>query len=222
MTKQTDNHDWTIPEIGETDWGFVLNSFFDDDLEKDVPLRDTIANRPSAGSTAPALFFATDSDEQQWYYNDDSSWYSVNVITVDDGSTSVTLDGDTLSFSASGAASVSVSDDGDGTATLDVSATDTDTNTQNPSSVTTQTGTYTASVGEVVLADASGGAFTVTLPTADSGMCPVVVKKIDSSSNAVTVATPNNETIDGQASLSITNQYTTRSITSEGSNYYVI
>jgi len=88
-------------------------------------------------------------------------------------------------------------------------------------SVTTVTANHTASDNEVVLGDASGGAITVTLPSATSAVV-AVIKKIDSSTNAVTIATPNTETIDGQSSIDITNQYASRTITSDGTNYFIL
>lgn len=87
--------------------------------------------------------------------------------------------------------------------------------------VTVETGAYTANKNDIVLADASGGAFSVTLPAPDTGI-KVNVKKTDSSSNNVTISTPNAETIDGMSSLSISSQYVSRTITSDGSNYFII
>jgi hypothetical protein len=78
-----------------------------------------------------------------------------------------------------------------------------------------------AAYGAVVLADASGGPLTVTLPAPAAGQA-VNVKKIDSSANAVTVATPNTETIDGQTSISIVSQFAAREVVSDGSDYFII
>lgn len=86
---------------------------------------------------------------------------------------------------------------------------------------TTQTSNYTASAGDLVLADASGGGFTVTLP-APSTTLNVAVKKIDATTNAVTIATPGTETIDGASQLSITGENYSRSIASDGSNYFIV
>ena len=71
--------------------------------------------------------------------------------------------------------------------------------------------------------DASGGAVTVTLPAiADSGNgFEVTVKKTDSSSNAVTVATPGAETIDGGASHELIAQNQTAKYVCDGTNWYV-
>jgi len=87
--------------------------------------------------------------------------------------------------------------------------------------VSTQTGTYTASEGDLVLADTSGGGFTVTLPAASSETV-VTVKKTDSSTNTVTVATPGAETIDGQTTIDISSQYSSRDFVSDGTDYYMV
>lgn len=77
----------------------------------------------------------------------------------------------------------------------------------------------------VVLADASGGAFTVTLPdeTGSDGRV-VVVKKIDSTANAVTVdaggATP--ATIDGSSTQTLASQYNIMRLVCDGANWFLI
>lgn len=82
-------------------------------------------------------------------------------------------------------------------------------------------GDHTASDGEFVLADASAGPLTVTLPAPAEGLL-VGVKKVDASGNGVTVATPGTQTIDGQASVTITGRYTSREHTSDGTNYWIL
>ena len=86
---------------------------------------------------------------------------------------------------------------------------------------TTTTTSVTAGNNENVLADASGGAITVTLPAPDVNL-NVTIKKIDGSANGVTIATPGTETIDGQASVTVTSQYIARTLTSDGTNYFII
>lgn len=93
--------------------------------------------------------------------------------------------------------------------------------TQTITPTTTQTGAYTANNRDCVLADGSGGAFTVTLPAVSTDVY-VTVKKIDSSTNAITVATPNSETIDGTSSLSLSSQYDSSTIVSDGTNYFIV
>jgi len=88
-------------------------------------------------------------------------------------------------------------------------------------SVVTKSSDYTVKDREVVLADASGGAFTITLgdPTNSDKFN---IKKTDSSPNDVTIATPNNETIDGQSNIVLSTQYTSRTIVCDGSDYFII
>jgi hypothetical protein len=73
-----------------------------------------------------------------------------------------------------------------------------------PSNVLTKTANYTASAGDLVQADATGGGFTVTLPTAPATGALVTVKKTDSGTNVVTVAPAGGGTIDGDANATIT------------------
>jgi len=85
----------------------------------------------------------------------------------------------------------------------------------------TVTGDTTAAAGETVFADASGGPITVTLPE-PSTIDAVTVKKTDSTSNAVTIATPGSETIDGDSERTVTRQFVSRTIESDGSNYFIV
>jgi len=75
----------------------------------------------------------------------------------------------------------------------------------------------------VVLADATNGVITITLPSAStcSGR-QYVIKKIDSSTNAVTITPQTGQTIDGQTNISITSQNDLRRIVSNGTNWYII
>lgn len=87
-----------------------------------------------------------------------------------------------------------------------------------------KTGTYTATASDhVILCDASGGAFTVTLPAA-SGVPGTVyhIKKTDSSGNAVTVDGNASETIDGDTTKVIGTQYDSMMIICDGSNWHII
>ena len=86
--------------------------------------------------------------------------------------------------------------------------------------VVTVSSNYTASRGDVVLADASGGAITITLPPPQANAI-VNVKKIDSSPNPVTVD-GGGANIDGQASIQTTTQYESYTLVSDGSNWWII
>ena len=76
---------------------------------------------------------------------------------------------------------------------------------------------------DVVLCDASGAAFTVTLPTAARIRGRTyTVKKTDSSGNAVTIDGAGTETIDGAATVALSTQNAFRTIVSNGTNWFVI
>lgn len=73
----------------------------------------------------------------------------------------------------------------------------------------------------IILADATGGAFNVTLPeAANADVTEYVVKKTDVSGNAVTVATPGAETIDGAATFVLAAQWDAVRLASDGTNYF--
>ncbi len=76
----------------------------------------------------------------------------------------------------------------------------------------------------IITFDASGGSRTATLPTAvgASGTC-YVIKKIDSSTNTVILATTSAQTIDGAASsaLALATQYESITLCSDGANWLI-
>jgi len=86
--------------------------------------------------------------------------------------------------------------------------------------ILTKTSDYTASGGDCVLVDASSGNVTITLPE-PSKATQVNVKKIDSSTNIVTVV-PNGGSIDGETSKEISTQYESYLFISDGSNWYIV
>jgi len=74
-----------------------------------------------------------------------------------------------------------------------------------------------------ILADASGGAFTETLPAAVSYPNRIFnIKKIDASANVVTVGVTGGNTIDGVGSKTLTVQYQSIMVQSNGANWFVI
>jgi hypothetical protein len=85
--------------------------------------------------------------------------------------------------------------------------------------ITTNT-TLTAS-NCTVLVNAAGGNITVTLPTAIGATYACYVKRIDNSANTVSVNTTASQAIDGQASQGILFQYTSMSVKSDGSNWWI-
>jgi hypothetical protein len=89
---------------------------------------------------------------------------------------------------------------------------------------TAKSTTYLATGDETtILCDASGAAFTVTLPAAASFTGKHYnIKKTDSSVNAVTVDGNASETIDGATTRTITIQYESIRIVCDGSNWHII
>jgi hypothetical protein len=88
----------------------------------------------------------------------------------------------------------------------------------------TKTGAYTATSSDhVILCDASGGAFTVTLPAASGVMGLVLhIKKTDSSSSAVTIDGNSTETIDGDQTIDLTLQYESVMTVSDGTSWHIL
>lgn len=83
---------------------------------------------------------------------------------------------------------------------------------------------YTLTASDyAVLVSAAGGATTINLPAAASASGYIyVVKKTDSSANAVTVDGSGSETIDGSTTYVLANQYSAVTIQSNGTAWFVI
>lgn len=90
-------------------------------------------------------------------------------------------------------------------------------------SITSKTGNYTLGSEDVVTGDSSGGAFTLTLPTA-VGVTgrQYRVKKTDTSLTAITVATTSSQTIDGSTTTKLSTQGEALTVVSDGSNWVVL
>src|SRR6185312_12971588 len=86
------------------------------------------------------------------------------------------------------------------------------------------TANYTAlTTDQVILADATAGNITVTLPAASTeGNRELFVKKVDSSANTVRVAAAGTDTIDGAASVTLSSQYAWIDIISDGTGRWNI
>jgi len=87
--------------------------------------------------------------------------------------------------------------------------------------VTKQTTNYVASRYDVVLADATGGSIIVTLPEPLLGIV-VIVKRLNSGANSVIIIPNGTEKIDNGTSLTITTQYNSYTMTSDGTDWWVI
>lgn len=84
-----------------------------------------------------------------------------------------------------------------------------------PYTVVPITGVY------VYLVDATGGAVTVNFPTAVGNTALYTIKKVDSSSNTVTLDPNGAETLDGQSTQTIRFQNTSVDIYSDNVNLYI-
>jgi len=87
--------------------------------------------------------------------------------------------------------------------------------------IATKTATATLTASEqIILADATGGAFTITLPTAtgDAGRW-FDIKKISSNTNAITIATSDAETIDGATTVLMPSKENKIKVVSDGTGW---
>ena len=90
--------------------------------------------------------------------------------------------------------------------------------------VVTKSSNYTATATDyLILCDASGGAFTISLlASATVTGRQYTIKKIDSSGNSVAIDGNGSETIDGTTTKSLNLQYDSITIQSDGSNWFII
>ena len=72
------------------------------------------------------------------------------------------------------------------------------------------------------LVNATAGAITVTLPTAADNGSYFIIKKTDSTANAVTIDADSSETIDNSTTLTLNDQYNYVGIVSNGVNWVVV
>jgi len=86
-------------------------------------------------------------------------------------------------------------------------------------SVKSVTTDYTVGEGDsIIIGDASGGTFNITLPAADESIDKVFkVKKVDATANITLVAQ-----IDGAANMTLTTQYESKELASDGTEYWTI
>jgi hypothetical protein len=93
-------------------------------------------------------------------------------------------------------------------------------------SVASKTANYTLTTSDsVVLGDVSGGAFSLTLPTAVSASGKrYTIKRADASANAnaLTVATTSSQTIDGSTTLTLDLDRHWITVISDGSNWQIV
>lgn len=81
----------------------------------------------------------------------------------------------------------------------------------------------TPGASPIIVCDASSAAITVNLPAAaDSAGFVYYIKKVDSSSNTVTIDGNGSETIDDSASQIITSQYDCITVVCDGTQWWII
>jgi len=86
--------------------------------------------------------------------------------------------------------------------------------------IESQTSSFTAEKFHTYLVDTSGGAITVTLPSAESGIT-VEIKDIgNANTNNITISTPAAETIDGSASDILQSDYVACKYACNGVNWF--
>lgn len=88
---------------------------------------------------------------------------------------------------------------------------------------TITTSTTIGTTDHTVLVDTSGGAVTITLPTASSAASRLYnIKKITSDPNKVTIDGNGSETIDGAATAEMTTQYESLTIQSNSTEWWIL
>lgn len=89
--------------------------------------------------------------------------------------------------------------------------------------ITSQSGNYAiTTTDEIILASASGGNITLTLPTAVGSTRVYTIKKTDASANTVTIATTGGQTIDGGTTAVLQVQYESVSLASNNANWFIV
>lgn len=89
--------------------------------------------------------------------------------------------------------------------------------------ITVSSHTVLNNTHQTVLVDASAGPVTITLPAATNGGRRYDVKKIDNSSNVVTIACEVGNTLDGASTIELTVQHQHRSTIADGvSNWFIV
>ena len=86
-----------------------------------------------------------------------------------------------------------------------------------------KTSNYTiAATDSGILGDATSGGITITLPTAVGISQKFTIQKKDSSGNSVTIATTSSQTINGSTTKTLSTQYQSVTVASDGSNWYIV
>lgn len=104
--------------------------------------------------------------------------------------------------------------------TLDII--DLESNRAFKNNVVFKTANYTALVSDYIFSNATSGAFTITLPSAINNIGREInVTKTDNTANGITIETVLSQTIIGQLTQVLTNQYDNITLISDGSNWFI-
>ncbi|HEX5347845.1 MAG TPA: hypothetical protein VFW64_12225 [Pseudonocardiaceae bacterium] len=91
--------------------------------------------------------------------------------------------------------------------------------------IVSKSAAYTAASGDIVIGDASGAGFTVTLPPVATGG-PVTVQTNVSTANVITLKTSDSSKIDNVAGATgravAAAQYSTLTVVSDGANWWTV
>ena len=82
---------------------------------------------------------------------------------------------------------------------------------------------YPLTTSAIILADATGGAFTINFPSALSMSGQTLsIKKIDATANTITLDADGSETIDDELTQTLTTQYDSINMVSNGIRWFII
>lgn len=89
--------------------------------------------------------------------------------------------------------------------------------------LTSKVANYSATTSDgLILCDASGGGFAITLPAATTSGKPLIIKKTDSSFNIITINRAGSDTIEGATSTTLNTQYESVCLYSDGGTTWYI
>lgn len=211
MPDLTTNHGLQLWAAGELDWEHRADM---QSIERTLTVRDFDANHANYTPYDGARFEATDTNAI--YLGDGTAWNAITPKPTADHIADTTNPHSVTAAQASALPDTGGTVSGSVTISNDLSIGGTIDGGRTTVNVTTD---HTTADGEIVIADASSAAITVTLPsTADA----VVDVKVADATNSVTIATPNTETIDGQTNEVLDTQYQSRTIAFDGTDYWII
>lgn len=209
------------------------------DLETSYLTLPELVEQPSIPAPGKGSLYISSSDSRLYYKNDLGDTYNLTTgggagdiegvvaganLTGGGTSGTVTLN---LSTSLSGLTNVQ-STNITSSGIISGSTAIFDTTTTRLSGLKTNVATKTANasisnIEHVILGNATSGQITLTLPTINSAANQqYIIKKIDASSNKVIISASVNETIDGNSGYSISTQYETLTVVSDGSTGWYI